>query len=95
MRVINFVDRTFPEQGFAKAKGVIGVSKPYFEAIALGALFALKDNEHLSPKNVEWSVLDKKLPNHFFTILSSRYRTHTPLKLKERIDYAKKKFLEQ
>lgn len=50
LKVINFVNRTFPEQGFAKAKGVIGVSKPYFEAIALGALFALKDNENLSPK---------------------------------------------
>lgn len=95
LKVINFVNRTFPEQGFAKAKGVIGVSKPYFEAIALGALFALKDNENLSPKNVEWSVLDKKHPNHFFSILSSRYRTHTPQKLKERIDYVKKNFLEQ
>ena len=95
LKVISFVERTFPEQGFAKAKGVIGVSKPYFEAIALGALFALRENNNLDSQDVAWSVLDKRHPNHFFTLLSSRYRTHTPQKLKERIDYAKKNFLEK
>lgn len=93
LKVVNFVNQIFPEQGFAKAKGVIGVSKPYFEAISLGALFALQEKSDLIPENVEWSILDKKQPNHFFTILSSRYRTHTPQKLKERIEYAKKHFL--
>lgn len=95
MRVISFVETTYPEQGFAKAKGVVGVSKPYFEAIALGALFALRENNDLKPQNVEWSFLDKRNPNQFFTILSDRYRTHTPQKLKERIEYAKKCFLEK
>ena len=95
MLVINFVNKTFPDQGFAKAKGVIGVSKPYFEAIALGALYALREKENLAPVDVSWSVLDKKHPNKFFSILSSRYRTHTPQKLKERIDFAKKNFLEK
>lgn len=93
--VINFVNQTFPDQGFAKAKGVIGVSKPYFEAIALGALYALRENNSLVTTDVSWSVLDKKHPNKFFSILSSRYRTHTPQKLKERIDFTKKKFLEK
>lgn len=95
LKVISFVESIFPGQGFAKAKGVVGVSKPYFEAIALGALFALRENIDLNPQDISWSVLDKKHPNHFFAILSSRYRTHTPQKLKERIDYAKKKFLEK
>ena len=95
MRVISFVETTYPEQGFAKAKGVVGVSKPYFEAIALGALFALRENNDLKPQNVEWSFLDKRNPNQFFTILSDRYRTHTPQRLKERIEYAKKCFLEK
>lgn len=91
--VVNFVNQTFPGQGFAKAKGVIGVSKPYFEAIALGALYALRENKNIVPSDVNWSVLDKKHPNKFFSILSSRYRTHTPQKLKERIDFVKENFL--
>lgn len=95
MMVIEFVNKVFPEQGFAKAKGVIGVSKPYFESIALGALYALRENENISPNDLSWSVLDKKHPNEFFTILSSKYRTHTPQKLQERIDFAKKNFLEK
>lgn len=95
LKVIAFVDKTFPNQGFAKAKGVVGVSKPYFEAIALGALLALRINNDLEVQDITWSVLDKKHPNHFFSILSSRYHTHTPQKLKERIDYARKKFLEK
>ena len=74
---------------------MIGVSKPYFEAIALGALYALRENKDIVPSDVNWSVLDKKHPNKFFSILSSRYRTHTPQKLKERIDFAKKNFLEK
>ena len=95
LMVVAFVDNTFPEQGFAKAKGVVGVSKPYFEAIALGALFALRENGDLHPQSVAWSVLDKRNPNQFFTLLSDRYRTHTPQKLKERIEYVKKCFLER
>lgn len=95
LEVITFIDKTFPEQGFAKAKGVVGVSKPYFEAIALGALFALREKKELLVGDTTWSVLDKKHPNQFFTIMSNRYRTHTPQKLKERIDYAKMNFLAQ
>lgn len=95
LNVVSFVEKTFPEQGFAKAKGVVGVSRPYFEAIALGALFALRENKKLEPQDLSWSVIDKRHPNGFFTILSSKYRTHTPQKLKERIDYAKKNFLEK
>lgn len=92
-KVVEFIDNTFPDQGFAKAKGVVGVSKPYFEAIALGALFALRANNDLHVHNLEWTVLDKKQPNQFFTILSNRYRTHTPQKLRERIEYVKTNFL--
>lgn len=95
LNVVSFVEKTFPEQGFAKAKGVVGVSRPYFEAIALGALFALRENKKLEPQDLSWSVIDKRHPNGFFTILLSKYRTHTPQKLKERIDYAKKNFLEK
>lgn len=95
LMVIQFIDRTFPEQGFAKSKGVIGISKPYFEAISLGALFALRERNNLQVHDTAWSILDKKCPNQFFSIMSNRYRTHTPQKLKERIDYAKNNFLGQ
>lgn len=93
-KVVSFIDRIFPNQGFAKAPGVVGVSKPYFEAIAIGAYMALLENPSLTPHDLAWSKVNKKQINRFFTILTCRYHTHTPQKLKERIDYAKKMFLE-
>ncbi len=93
IRVLNFIEKVFPNQGFAKAKGVQGVSKPYFEAIAIGALFALQEKQDLMPDSTEWAILDKNRPNEFFKILSGRYHTHSLPKLRGRIKYSKNKFL--
>ena len=93
LMMIKFIDENFPNQGFAKAPKVVGVSKPYFEAISIGALLALRENPNLKPKSISWSRLNKSQTTPFFTMLSGRYRTHTPQKLLERIDYAKFNFL--
>lgn len=92
-RLISFIKKCYPGQGFAKAKGVVGVSKPYFEAIAIGALFALKKRENLAPTDLSWSRVDKNHINEFFRLLSSRYHTHTPDRLKARIEYACEQYL--
>jgi hypothetical protein len=94
-RMIKFIEKTFGKRGFAKKDGVKGVSGIYFEAIAIGAHFALKENSNLTCNDISWTELDKRKPNDFFKILPGRYQTHTVPKLKARIDYAKAKFLNQ
>lgn len=93
MLMLHFVEKTFPDQGFAKAKGMQGVSKPYFEAIAIGSFLALKERPNLIVSSVKWALLDKNNPNDFFKVITGRYHTHSLRKLSERIDYAKKQFL--
>ena len=92
-RLLKFIDVNFPNQGFSKAKNVSGVSKPYFEAIAIGALFALRIRPDLKPRDLEWSRIDKNNINDFYKMVVIRYRTHTPAKLTERIKYAKEHYL--
>lgn len=93
IQVLKFVEKAFPDQGFTKGKNTHGVSKPYFEAIAIGALFALREEPNLIVESIDWALLDKNNPNAFFKILSGRYHTHSLAKLKERIEYSKKQFL--
>ena len=92
-RLLKFIDVNFPEQGFSKAKNVPGVSKPYFEAIAIGALLALRIQPKLKPRNLDWTRIDKNNINEFYKMVVIRYRTHTPAKLTERIRYAKEHYL--
>jgi hypothetical protein len=94
VKMLEFVDRTFPNKGFAKAPNIKGVSKPYFEAIAIGSHFAIKEKPNLIVTNTTWSVIDKNKMNEFFLILSGRYHTHKPNKIKSRIDFVKNKLLE-
>ncbi|MCD4744362.1 MAG: DUF262 domain-containing protein [Desulfobacteraceae bacterium] len=89
MKMLQFVDRTFPNKGFAKYANAKGISRPYFEAIAVGSHFAIKDKPDLIVNNIKWSIVDKNKANEFFTILSGRYHTHKPKKIEERIHYVK------
>ncbi len=93
IQMLNFVDATFPNQGFAKHKNATGISRPYFEAIAIGSHLAIKAKPDLSVKNTAWSVINKNQSNDFFRILSGRYHTHKPNKIRERIDYVKTNLL--
>ncbi|MDD5617114.1 MAG: DUF262 domain-containing protein [Candidatus Methanoperedens sp.] len=93
MQMLKFVDRTFPNKGFAKNVNSEGISRPYFEAIAVGSHFAIKEKPNLIVKNTNWSILNKNKTNEFFTILSGRYHTHKPNKIRDRIAYVKTQLL--
>lgn len=93
INMLVFVDKTFPDQGFAKSKNNTGISRPYFEAIAIGSHFALQEKNNLIVKNLQWLKLDKNSPNSFYKILSGRYHTHKPNRLRERIEYVKNNLL--
>ena len=93
MDVVAFVETYFPGQGFSKGKGIEGVSRPCFEAIAIGALLAMREVAELKPKDLSWTIVNKNNINDLFRILSSRYHTHTPERLLERIDYAKNQYI--
>lgn len=90
--MLNWVSKKFPNRGFAKQDGAVGVSKPYFEAIAVGTALAQKTNPDADCTDVGWSIVDKKNASPMFKLLAGRYRTHTPDKLRGRIDYVKKQF---
>ena len=94
-QMVAFVEKNFPHQGFAKGPNVVGVSKPYFEAIGIGAALALRENPEIINKQLDlsWVKIDKKHPNELSRLVADRYRTHTVSKLKERIAYAKNQYL--
>lgn len=89
------VKKLFPHRGFAKADGVVGVSKPYFEAIAVGICLALQQNPNAKPQQMGWSVMDKNHQTPLFKTLLGRYKTHTRTRIRERIDLVKNAMLEQ
>lgn len=93
MKMLRFVDKTFPNKGFAKKANSEGISRPYFEAIAVGSHFAIKEKPDLIVKNTNWSSITKYKTNEFFRILSGRYHTHKPNKIRDRIAYVKSQLL--
>ena len=86
------MDKVYPGQGFAKTKGAIGISKPYFEAISVGICLALKENPQLEPKFKTSLEINKNNRNDFFRLLDGRYKTHTASKIKNRIEYVKRQY---
>jgi hypothetical protein len=93
MKMLEFVDRTFPNKGFAKVANGTGISRPYFESIAIGSYLAMKIKPELEVKDTTWSIINKHKPNSYFQILSGRYHTHKPGKIKERIEFVKTQLL--
>lgn len=91
--LINFVENAFPGQGFAKKKGAVGISKPYFEAIAVGLFLALKENPNIAANNKKELEFNKDNRNEFFKLIDGRYHTHTADKIKNRIKYVKDLYL--
>ena len=92
-KLINFVKKAFPGQGFTKKKGAVGISKPYFESIAVGIFLALKENSNIVPVGKSELEINKNNRNNFFKLIDGRYRTHTALKIKNRIEYVKNLYL--
>ncbi len=89
---MEFVKKTFP-YGFAKYKNSRGTSRPYFESIAIGSLLAIREDSRCTAKDIGWANLDKNAPNDFYMLLSGRYHTHKPNKLRQRIEYVANKLL--
>ena len=67
----------------------IGISKPYFEAIAVGIYLALIDNPNINLVAKKELVIDKNNRNEFYKLIEGRYRTHTAQKIRNRIEYVK------
>lgn len=86
-QLVEFMKEAYPEQGFTKKRGVVGISKPYFEALAVGIILALKENPHIKREAKSELIVDKNHQNKFYKLLDGRYRTHTAQKLKNRIEY--------
>lgn len=90
--LIDFMEKVYDGQGFAKMKGAIGISKPYFEAIAVGVSLALKDNPNLKAEHKKNLEINKSNRNHFYNLIDGRYQTHTAAKIKNRIEYVKREY---
>lgn len=88
-QLIDYIEKTYPKQGFTKNVNAIGISRPYFEAIAVGTSLALDVNPNLKPIRHPELVVNKKNRNDFYNMLDGRYKTHTASKILQRIDYVK------
>ena len=87
--LIDYIEKTYPQQGFTKNVNAIGISRPYFEAIAVGISLALDVNPDLPAKRHPELVVNKKNRNEFCNMLDGRYKTHTAAKILNRINYVK------
>jgi hypothetical protein len=88
-QMLDFVEKYF-DYGFAKSENSEYISRVYFEAIAVGCHLALKENPDLTPKNDINRWLKSK---EFREIISGKYHTHTPNRIKARVDFVKNNLL--
>ncbi|MEZ9823329.1 DUF262 domain-containing protein [Shewanella sp. 10N.286.45.A1] len=90
-QVLGFVNDNFIN-GFCK-KANQGVSRMFFEALSVGVAKALYENSDLKlTKKVNAGLW---LRNHEFkTLISGKYRSHSPDKVRQRIEFVKNKVLE-
>lgn len=91
--MVDFITRTYPNQGFAKKPGTRGISKPYFEGIAIGSYLALKENPNIATIIPDSLIVDKENRNDFYKSIEGRYKTHTSQKIFSRINIVKEAFL--
>lgn len=90
-KMLKFVDATF-KSGFSKNPGQ-GVSRVFFEAVSVGSHLALKENSNLSTQGkIKGYELLKDY--NFKNLVSGKYKTHTPDKMRQRIEFIKDKIME-
>ena len=87
--LIDYIEKAYPHQGFTKNVNAVGISRPYFEAIAVGTSLALDVNPNLPVKRHQELIVNKKKRNEFCDMLDGRYKTHTAPKIQRRIEYVK------
>ena len=90
--LIDFMEKVYQGQGFAKRRGAVGISKPYFEAIAVGISLALKENPDMKIEYKKSLEIDKNNRNVFYKLIEGRYQTHTASKIKNRIEFVKSEY---
>lgn len=93
MALIDFMEKAYPKQGFAKKQSAVGISKPYFEAISVGISLALQENPDIKAEFKPALEINKNNRNEFFGLIEGRYKTHTATKIKNRIEYVKNLYL--
>ena len=93
LQMISFIKDVYPKQGFAKAKNTVGISKPYFEALAIGVSLAFQENQDLKKEKLKELSVKKENRNEFYNLVSGRYKTHTAKKILDRINYVKNIYL--
>jgi hypothetical protein len=87
---LEFVNNNF-EFGFLKGHNQQGVSRVFFEALSVGVCLALEEKPELidcDSYNTRWVA-----ENKFKNIISGKYKTHIPKKIKQRVDFVKKRIL--
>lgn len=87
--MLKTVEKYF-EFGFSK-NHIPQVSRVFFEAISVGIDSALKENPHFTTTRA--SVQEWVNSRDFKDIISGRYHTHTPNRIKQRIEFVKEKML--
>lgn len=83
--MLRFVDKAFPH-GFSKGPNQ-AVSRVFFEAVSAGVHCALIEKPDLLPNKV--NVGKWLRDDGFYSIVSGKYKTHMPQKIKQRIDFVK------
>ncbi|EKY4878786.1 DUF262 domain-containing protein [Vibrio alginolyticus] len=89
-KMLDFVNSNFVH-GFSKREGQ-GVSRIFFEALSAGVFLALQEKPDLSVSSVDpgrWLLEDR----NFKALISGKHRTHTPDKVRKRIEFVRDKLL--
>lgn len=81
-KMISFISTYFP-QGFRKEVNNNSTPRVRFEAIAVGAYLALKDNPDLKNPNIEW------INSEGFRLQTTSDSSNNPNRLKERVEFVR------
>jgi hypothetical protein len=86
--MLDFVENSFL-YGFTRGHGKY-VSRVFFEAISVGVYLALKENPDVEVRSID---IKKWLQDEYFYSLISGTNTHSPDRMRQRIEYVKSKIL--
>ncbi|WP_111307026.1 DUF262 domain-containing protein [Confluentibacter sediminis] len=87
--MVKFVDSNF-KYGFSKNQ-LPQVSRIYFEAISVGTSLALEQEPELKEAKIPTEKWIKS--QEFKNVISGKYHTHIPKRIKERVEYVRDKIL--
>lgn len=94
VNMLTQVDRAFPHKGFRKKTGYTQTSRAYFEALSVGLALAFKEKPKLIIGDMSWAQYEKGTVSNFFNLFQGKYHSHTPKKLRERIEYVRARIIE-